>query len=152
MSNPLNASVNKVKKTALAIKILMEWCWLSSSLLNLYHFNMCPVTMQFNGFSVSLSWSLQTSTIRQMSRDPERLNSHFFGKEGIIILQNNNTDVSKFWLFHVTLFPWLPETTIQCKSSEPGCVFLPFGVRVLSVQTSWDKPPSYFPGGCYFTQ
>lgn len=52
--------------------------------------------MEVNGFSFSVSWRLEAIHNKKMDDKKDRLNSHFFGKQGIIILENNNTDALNF--------------------------------------------------------
>lgn len=64
--------------------------------LDLNHFNVCSIMMEVNGFSLSVSWRLVAIHSKKIDVQKDRLNSHFFGKQGIIILENNNTDAQNF--------------------------------------------------------
>lgn len=65
-------------------------------LWDLNHFNVGLVMMEFNGFSLSTSWPFVAIHSEKMDGQKDGLNSHFFGKQGIIILENNNTDALNF--------------------------------------------------------
>lgn len=52
--------------------------------------------MQVDDFSFSISWQLVVIHGKMTETQKDRLNSHLFGKEGIIIPENNNTDVLNF--------------------------------------------------------
>lgn len=64
--------------------------------LDLNHFNVCSVMMEVNGFSLSISWRLVAIYSKKTDVQKDRLNSHFFGDQGVIILESNNTDALNF--------------------------------------------------------
>lgn len=64
--------------------------------LDLNHFNMHLVMTEVNDFSFSVSWQFIAIHGKMMDIQKDRLNSHFFGKQGIIIPENNNRDALNF--------------------------------------------------------
>lgn len=64
--------------------------------LELNHFNVHLVMMEVNDFSFSISWRFIAIHGKMTDIQKNRSNGHFFGKQGIIIPENNNTDALNF--------------------------------------------------------
>lgn len=64
--------------------------------LDFNHINMQLLIMEVNDFSFSISWWFVAIHGKMMDIPKDRLNSHFFGKQGIIILESNNRDALNF--------------------------------------------------------
>lgn len=67
-----------------------------SMVLCFNHVNMHLVMMEVSDFSFSISWPFVATHGKMMDIQKDRLNSHFFGKQGIIIPVSNNTDALNF--------------------------------------------------------